>query len=427
MPPRSLPQLPAETYAKFNACIHCGLCLPACPTYVETLDEADSPRGRIHLMKALVDGRVQPTERAFEHLDRCLVCRACETACPSGVVYHELIEEVRPRVAEAVLGEGRRMRSRTLQWMVEHVLPYPKRAGAAMSPLNLARKVGLGGTARKVAGWMSGALGDMAGMVGEEARGEAALASFTPALGAHRGSVVLLRGCVGSLLSGAVNGAAVKVLVANGFDVHVLAEEPCCGALAAHANDPEGARRFGEKMAAVLAASGDVPVISAIAGCGAQLKGLGHVVGTEQAKAAAGRVRDVLEFLVEVGIRLPKNARAAGGTKRVVTYHDPCHLVHGQRISGAPRALLGMIPGLTVVELEESELCCGAAGTYVLNQPEMAAALGRRKAGRIVESGAMEVATANIGCALQIARHLKEAGRGEVRVRHVVELLSQIV
>jgi glycolate oxidase iron-sulfur subunit len=226
------------------------------------------------------------------------------------------------------------------------------------------------------------------------------------------------------VLSGAVNAAAVKVLAANGFDVHVLSEEPCCGALAAHANDPEGARRFGEKMAAVLAASGDVPVISAIAGCGAQLKGLGLVVGTEQAKAAAGRVRDVLEFLVEVGIRLPKGA-GGGGEKRVVTYHDPCHLVHGQGISGAPRALLGMIPGLTVVELEESALCCGAAGTYVLNQPEMAAALGRRKAGRILESGAMELATANIGCALQIARHLKEAGRGEMRVRHVVELLGE--
>ena len=169
---RSLPVVSEEVYSKFNACVHCGLCLPACPTYVETSDEADSPRGRIHLMKAVADGRIGATDVVFEHLDRCLVCRACETACPSGVVYHELIEAVRPQVAETVLGEGKRGRSGVLQWMVENVLPYSGRAAAAMGPLALARKVGLGGFAEKVARRMPGPMGAMAEMTsGEESAG----------------------------------------------------------------------------------------------------------------------------------------------------------------------------------------------------------------------------------------------------------------
>lgn len=414
-----LPQIPRETYEKFNACVHCGLCLPACPTYLETMDEADSPRGRIHLMKAVVDQRVNPSERVFEHLDRCLVCRACETACPSGVVYHDLIEAVRPLVAQRVLGEGKRVKSGVLQWMVGNVLPYPKRAAAAMVPLKVARKVGLGTLAGKVAGWMGETMGGMAGMVAAEERA-ADIAGFTPAAGEHRGTVIFLRGCVGSVVSGAVNAAAVRVLALNGFDVKLLAGEGCCGALAAHANDPEGARAFAQRLAETLAPTGEVPVISAIAGCGAQLKELGHVSRTDSARAAARRIRDITEFLVEVGLRPPTKR-----LERVITYHDPCHLVHGQGISSAPRILLDMIPGLQRVELPESEICCGAAGTYVLNQPEMAASLGRRKVAHIAATGATELVTANIGCALQIARHLKDSGRGELRVRHVVELLAE--
>lgn len=414
-----LPQIPRETYEKFNACVHCGLCLPACPTYLETMDEADSPRGRIHLMKAVVDQRVNPSERVFEHLDRCLVCRACETACPSGVVYHDLIEAVRPLVAQRVLGEGKRVKSGVLQWMVGNVLPYPKRAAAAMVPLKVARKVGLGTLAGKVAGWMGETMGGMAGMVAADERA-ADIAGFTPAAGEHRGTVIFLRGCVGSVVSGAVNAAAVRVLALNGFDVKLLAGEGCCGALAAHANDPEGARAFAQRLAETLAPTGEVPVISAIAGCGAQLKELGHVSRTDSARAAARRIRDITEFLVEVGLRPPTKR-----LERVITYHDPCHLVHGQGISSAPRILLDLIPGLQRVELPESEICCGAAGTYVLNQPEMAASLGRRKVAHIAATGATELVTANIGCALQIARHLKDSGRGELRVRHVVELLAE--
>jgi glycolate oxidase iron-sulfur subunit len=419
----SLPQVPHDTYDKFNACVHCGLCLPACPTYLETMDEADSPRGRIHLMKALVDGRIQVGEgkgdSAFEHLDRCLVCRACETACPSGVVYHVLIEAVRPQVAAAVLGEGKRLRSSTLQWMVDNVLPYPKRAAAAMVSLKLARKVGLGSAAKRVAGWMGDTMGSMADMVAVDQRADD-LPSFTPAIGEHRGAVLFLRGCVGSVVSAGVNAACVHVLARNGFDVKLLADESCCGALAAHANDPQAAKRFGERLVATLSSTGDVPIISAIAGCGAQLKDLGHVVGTDAAAAVARRVRDISEFLVHAGFRPP-----TGRLERAVTYHDPCHLVHGQRVASAPRTLLESIPGLTLLPLPESDICCGAAGTYVLNQPAMAASLGKRKTAHILATRATELVTANIGCAMQIARHLADAGHPRMPVRHVVELLAE--
>ncbi len=421
---RALPVVSEGVYSKFNACVHCGLCLPACPTYVETGDEADSPRGRIHLMKAVVDGKVGGdgegiSDVVFEHLDRCLVCRACETACPSGVEYHTLIEAVRPQVAEAVL--GRKGRSGVLQWMVENVLPYSGRAAAAMVPLQVARKVGLGGVAGRVAKMMGvGAMADVAGVIeeGRGGRGEE-LAMFTPARGEHRGSVVLLRGCVGSVVSGGVNAAAVRVISENGYDVHLLGGEGCCGAMAMHSNDLDGARRFGRELVEMLHVKGGDFFVSPIAGCGAQLKELGHVVGGERAEGVARRVRDVTEFLAEIGIRPP-----TGRVERVVTYHDPCHLVHAQRISAQPRYLLGLVPGLTVVLLGESDMCCGAAGTYNLSQPEMAEKLGRRKVGHIVATGAEELVTANVGCALQIARVLKMEGRA-MRVRHVVEVLAE--
>jgi glycolate oxidase iron-sulfur subunit len=420
----------AETYEKFNACVHCGLCLPACPTYAETMDEADSPRGRIHLMKAAVDGRVPPSPAVFEHLDRCLVCRACEPACPSGVEYHALIEAVRPQVAEAALGRNKRMKNPLLQWVVGHVLPHPKRAAAAMGALAVARKVGLGAVAEKVAPGAASLATGAAGRAGAPA-GDG---HYHPATAKHRGSVVLLRGCVGSVLSAGVNAACVRVLTANGFDVHTLPAEPCCGAMAAHANDPAGARAYAVQMVDALAAvagRGDINAfVSPIAGCGAQLKGLGHVLAgvagyAERGREVAGRVKDVSEFLLGVGLTPPTGrAGAVGGVGgRRVTYHDPCHLAHAQRITDAPRQLLALVPGLEVVPLAESDLCCGAAGTYSLNQPEMAARLGRRKAGHVVATGAEEVVTANVGCTLQIARHLREMGR-EVPVRHVVEVLA---
>ena len=420
-----LPVLDRQTYSHFNACVHCGLCLQACPTYVETLDEADSPRGRILLMKAIVDGRMTPSDTAFEHLDRCLVCRACEPACPSGVNYHELIEAVRPQVAEAVVGK-KRVRSGALRWLIDHVLPYPNRAAAGMRLLKAARLMGLGGLVRRLS---PRPLQEMMNLVPASSGAELS-ATFFAAEGKHRGAVVLLRGCVGSLVSQNVNAACVKVLTRNGFDVRLIREEPCCGALAEHANDPESARAFARRMVDTLEglnASEAEYFVSPIAGCGTQLKALDRILGrdpvySQRAKHVVTRIRDITEFLAEVGIAPPTRP-----LNRQVTYHDPCHLAHAQRVTAAPRRLLSMIPGLQVVPLAESDMCCGAAGTYNLNQPEMAHRLGQRKARRIAATGAAQLVTANVGCSLQIARHLKiEEARGRaMTVAHVVELLAE--
>jgi glycolate oxidase iron-sulfur subunit len=417
-----MPVVDGEMYAKFNRCVHCGFCLSTCPTYAETMDEADSPRGRILLMKAAVDGRVGLTERVFEHLDRCLVCRACETACPSGVEYHALVEAVRPQVARAVLGVGRGVRSRMVQWTLGSVLPHPKRMAASLVPLKVARVLGLSGVVDRV---MPGAP-DLAEAAAEGARAAQRMeAGITAAKGTHRGTVLLLRGCVGSVVSGAVNAACVRVLTRNGFDVCVLEEEPCCGALAAHANDPVGEKKLARELVEAVGGRKVDCVISPIAGCSAQLKALHKVLAdlgtlTERAKEISGRTRDICEFLMEVGIEVP----TGDGRERVVAYHDPCHLAHAQGITEAPRKLLKMLPGVRLVKLEDADMCCGAAGPYSLNQPGMAERIGTRKAGQIVATGAEEVATGNIGCILQIVRHLRGAGRA-MPVRHVVELLAE--
>ena len=421
--PQLAPPAPAsDLRRKFDACVHCGLCLPACPTYVETLNEADSPRGRIHLMKAVTDGRLAPSAIVLSHLDSCLVCRGCETACPSNVVYHEILETVRPQIAAAVL--QRPMKSRALQFAVRHILPFPRRAAAAILPLRLARKMGIGGIARRIAGMLSGPLGDMAEVLPDGPLIMPRLASFTPAVAPRRGSVVLLRGCVGSLVSADTNAAAIEVLARNGFDVHLLYNETCCGALAAHANDPESAAAFARTLVETLASRGEDYFVSPIAGCGAQLKSLDHALAgsaaiKERAKAVVAKMRDLCELLAEVGLRPP-----TGRMERTITYHDPCHLQHAQKITAAPRQLLKQIPGLKLVPLPESELCCGAAGTYNLSQPAMAAALGKRKTAAIASTGATVCATANVGCELHIARKLRESGKA-ITVQHVVVLLAE--
>jgi glycolate oxidase iron-sulfur subunit len=419
----ALPVLSRTTYAKFNACVHCGLCLPACPSYAETLNEADSPRGRIHLMKAAVDGRVGISPIGFEHLDRCLVCRACETACPSGVEYHDLLEAVRPQIAAAVLGPHRHVRSRMVQLALEHVLPYPKRMAAALVPLRVASRIGLGGMVDR---WMPGAieLAEAAASGDGKTGGAGELPAFTPAVGTHRGTVIFLRGCVGSVVSAGINAASVSVLAVNGFDVHLLRDEPCCGALAAHANNPAAERDFARQIVEALSGRKVNYVVSAIAGCSAQLKALGKVLEDQDVLAKKGReigalVRDISELLIEVGVR-PMTRIVA----RTITYHDPCHLAHAQRITDAPRRLLGMVPGLRMTALGESDMCCGAAGPFSLNQPELAEQLGRRKVGAVAATGAQEVVTANVGCILQLVRHLRGIRR-EMPVRHVVEILAE--
>ncbi len=414
-------------YGKFSACVHCGFCLQACPTYLETQNEADSPRGRIHLMKALADGRIGATEAVFEHLDRCLVCRGCETACPSGVEYHAIIEAMRPLVAEKYLGRGKRMRSGMLHWGIGHVLPYPKRFGRAIWAAGILRKIGLGAVLERMAPGMGALIAAVHEDAGVLAGRRRAGMRFIPAGKPVRGEVLLLGGCVGSVVSEDINAACVKVLVACGFGVQMLSwgEEPCCGALAAHGNDPETAKRLAENLIERAERVKADFIISGIAGCGAQLTARGEVLAggamEERGRRVAGKVRDICEFVAEQGG--PEFAAGMRMEKRVC-YHDACHLAHGQKITAAPRKLLAAIPGLTVVPLVEGDICCGAAGTYSLNQPELAGRLGRRKAERILKTGAAEVVMGNIGCILQIRRHLAEMGEG-IPVRHVVQLLAE--
>jgi glycolate oxidase iron-sulfur subunit len=416
----SLPQIVSDEklHEKLEACVHCGLCLPACPTYQETLDEADSPRGRIYFMRAIAEERIEPSPTVLKHLDRCLVCRACETVCPSTVHYHELIETVRPTVAEKVRGRGQE--SRALAFMLRNILTHPKRAAAAMLPLKIARKIGLGGLAKKLAGVVAKPLAEMTEVLPKHASGKRP-AMFTPAVGEKRGSVVMLLGCVGAVVGGETNADAVFVLSQNGFDVHLLANETCCGALAAHANEPEAAADYARRLLETLGTRKEDYFVSAIAGCGAQLKALNKLAAKQQnADATVAKMRDVTELLAEVGLRAP-----TGRIEKRVTYHDPCHLVHGQKISAAPRKLLAAIPGVTIVPLPENDLCCGAAGSFNLSQPEMAGALGRRKANNVISTSADLCATANIGCQLHISRHLHAAGCDNVTVEHIVTLLAE--
>jgi glycolate oxidase iron-sulfur subunit len=420
--------VPDDTYAKLSACVHCGLCLPACPTYVATADEADSPRGRILFMKGVVDGRLEPSATVLAHLERCLVCRACEVACPSGVQYGELIEELRPRIAAAA--RGRPVESRALRFLLRHVLPYAGRVRLSILPLKAARRLGLGGLVTRVTALLPEAVREMTALLPDGPLLVRSLPAYVPAVEPRRGSVLLLLGCVGAVVSQEVNRAAVKVLAANGFDVFTLAigSEPCCGAMAAHANEPELAVTQARALVELLSGRREDYFVSPIAGCGAQLKHLDGVLGASAryqslARAAVRKVRDVNELLAEVGLRPPTRA-GAGTTARRVTYHDPCHLLNVQKISAAPRALLQQVPGLELVPLLESDLCCGAAGTYNLQQPELAGTLGERKVENLRRTGCGECVTANVGCQLHMQRKLRERGES-MRVRHVVEVLAE--
>lgn len=409
-----LVQLPRDVYVRALDCVHCGLCLPACPTYTQNGLEADSPRGRIMLMKGLADGAVTPTAKVVEHLDLCLDCRACETACPSGVVYHELIETTRPRLAP-----HRRptLRQRALRWMTRHVFAYPTRMKLALLPVRLLQWTGLRGLAAKL---------PLASMLPENgARAwEKSLAGTYPAEGERKATVGLLEGCVTSVLFQEVNRQAVDLLRRAGCDVVVPSAQRCCGAVHHHADDERTAVAMAR--ANIEAFAGVDYVVSTAAGCGAMLKEYAHLLRHDAAwagKAAAlvGKARDVTALLAELGLPTPTHAVHA-----TATYHDACHLAHGQRVTQEPRTLLAAVPGLRTVPLVEADMCCGAAGTYNLTQPEMARALGQRKVRHIAATGAGVVVTANTGCAMQIEREARAAGLA-VKVEHPVTLLHRAV
>lgn len=417
----SLPlQAPASAGAKidyelFLDCVHCGLCTSACPTYVELGTEMDSPRGRIYLMRAVTDGRLEMNADVRRHLDLCLDCRACESACPSGVRYGQLIEPFRIQLAQTQAGPG-------LPWLQRFVLskvfPYAWRNRLALAPARLLQRTRLDRLVEKsgLLRLLPASLRQMHDMLPRLRPHYGKLPELLPAEGKRRARVALFTGCVADAIFPETNVATARVLQRNGCEVWIPRNQGCCGALHYHSGDEVPARVFAEANCQAFAGEVDAVIVNA-AGCGAMLKEYGHLVHSANAEAFASKVRDISEFLVELGPVQPEHP-----LKLRATYHDACHLCHAQQIRQPPRQLLEMIPGLELVPLPESEICCGAAGSYNLTQPEMAERLGERKVHNILETKAQAVLGGNVGCLLQIGRHLRSE-HPEIIVAHTIDAL----
>jgi glycolate oxidase iron-sulfur subunit len=372
-------------------------------------------------MRGVTDGRLELNDRVRGHLELCLDCRACETACPSGVQYGKLIEPFR------VAMEAADERPRREDWFHRYILfglfPYSAKLRRALLPARIAQRTGLLKLlqATRLTRLLPVQLQRMVDMLPPPRRNEGSLPEFLPAIGRRRATVALFTGCIGDAMFRHVNWATARVLQQNGCDVHVPRSQVCCGAIHFHAGSSEPARAFADENLAAFPHERFDAIVNNIAGCGSMLKDYGHHWHDErhaERSAWSAKVRDVNEFLDQLGLVRPE-----GEIPAVATYHDACHLLHAQKVHDAPRRLLAQIPGLEVRELPESELCCGAAGTYNLTQPEMSARLSRRKLDNIRGTGARVAITSNAGCALQIAREAREQSE-QLSVVHPMELLD---
>jgi glycolate oxidase iron-sulfur subunit len=428
-------------YGLFLDCVHCGLCTASCPTYVETGNENDSPRGRIYLMRAVRDERLELNHEVRRHLELCLDCRACETACPSGVQYGKLIEPFRIGMEQPAAGG--QQKTKTDDWFHRYILfglfPYPDKLRQSLRPARLAQSLGLDKLLINTGLWrlLPPRLGRLVTLLPKLEKPAPPLPEFLVAKGRRRARGALFTGCVGDVMFRQTNWATARVLQENGCDVVVPQNQVCCGAIHLHAGSSDPAREMADKNVAAFDASSVDAVIVNVAGCGSMLKDYGHHWpvgqaaslprgdgqrtedrGQEEREAFAHKVRDVSQFLDELGLIAPP-----GEIRLTATYHDACHLVHAQKVREQPRNLLRKIPGLKLVDLAESELCCGAAGTYNLTEPEMADRLGKRKLDNIRRTGARVVITANAGCLLQIAREARMQGEA-LKIMHPMDLLD---
>lgn len=451
----------ARAYERGLGCVHCGLCLPACPTYTQNGHEGDSPRGRIQLMLGLAEGKIEATPSVRMHLDLCLDCRGCETACPSGVVYHELLEETRGRLAET---RPLNRQDRMMQWLFFNVFVHPGRLKLALLPARVMQKLGLYALLRKtgVMKLLPPQLRKMEQMLPEDGRlwpkalpektlhrdtgvppvrgsqevkdspsaqfersqhGRDARVTTTPTIG-------FFAGCIGSVMFDDVNRKAVELIATAGADVVAPAAQGCCGAIHHHNGEHGPALRLAKHNIDVFLPRnrpGVDFIATNIAGCGAMLREYDVLLRddpgyAERAKQFVKRVRDVSEVLLDLDVA----AKFKHSVSETITYHDACHLAHAQKVTAQPRKLLAAVPGLKLVPLPESDMCCGAAGTYNLQHPEMATELAVRKLRNIASTGAATVATGNVGCAMQIASEARERGR-RLRVVHPVELVHRAV
>lgn len=390
-------------YELFLDCVHCGLCTAHCPTYLELGTEMDSPRGRIYLMRAVTDGRLDLNADVRKHLDLCLDCRACESACPSGVQYGKLIEPFRIHMQKSA-PEAQSL-SLLQRMILFHLFPYAGRNRLALAPARLMQWAGLDRWLDKAGllRWLPRQLRQMQEMLPQLKPHHGRLPEVLPAEGKRRARVALFTGCVADGLFPETNVATAKVLQRNGCEVLVPRNQGCCGALHYHSGHEKPAREFAKANCDAFNVENIDAVIVNAAGCGSMLKDYGHVLPDSSGQAFAGKVKDVSEFLIQLGPIKPEHP-----LKLKATYHDACHLCHAQQIRKPPRQLLEMIPGLELVPLNESEICCGAAGSYNLTQPEMAERLGERKIENILATEAQAVFTGNVGCLLQIARHVRK-------------------
>ena len=416
--------------AKILNCVHCGLCLSSCPTYRETKLETESPRGRIYLMRALSEGRLEPSRDVSRHFDLCLNCRACETACPAGVHYGLLLETTRARLAlelPPTLGE------RVRDFALNHLFPFQDRLDLVLAVMRSSARAGLLQVARGPLGRLLPRFARVgAELWPAEASEGAPMAPgvYPPYDGApSKARLAWFRTCLMPGTFPATDRAAVHLLREAGATVVIPAAQGCCGSLHAHAGLREKARALALANLSWFEEEGPFDLVATdVAGCGATLReyadlfdagGMHDAALASRAQAFASRVRDVTEALVELGLP-PARARV----EQTIAIHDPCHLAHAQKVRVAPRALLGAVPGLKLVELEGSDRCCGSAGIYNLVQPDMAARLLDRKMETVDASGASTIAVGNAGCLLQMEWGARKKGSA-ARMRHPVEILAE--
>ena len=413
-------------YADYSRCVHCGLCLNHCPTYRLWHQEADSPRGRIRQMQLVDEGRLELGEGFVTHIDRCLDCRACETACPSGVEYGKLVEAARAQIEEQYT---RPLASRLARdFVYRRLLPYPGRIAAAARFLRLYQRSGLAAFARGTGVLKLLGLQDRERLLPkiDPEFFFAELGRTYPARGTKRARVALFGGCIAQVTFSELNRATIRVLRANGCEVVVPEQQVCCGALPAHAGVRDVARDLARANFVAFQADDFDVIITNAAGCGSTLKEYAHVFpandpAREQAGRFSGKVRDVTEFLADLGLAAPLRA-----VPLRVTYQDSCHLAHGQKIREAPRKLIQAVPGVELVEMQLADQCCGSAGVYNVTETKASLELLALKMDCVRETKVQAIVTANPGCILQLRAGAAIHRTGH-EVMHVVELLDRAI
>jgi glycolate oxidase iron-sulfur subunit len=413
-----------------DACVHCGFCLSTCPSYRIIGKEMDSPRGRIYLMNAINQGEAALNETTSQHFDTCLGCLACVSTCPAGVQYDKLIAATRPQVER---NQPRSFKDRIIRALIFNIFPYPLRLQIFLPFLWLYQKLGIQKLIRQT-GILEKFFPRLAAM--ESILPEISLKSFqqnypatVPAQGEKRYRVGVILGCVQRLFFSPVNEATVRVLTANGCEVVIPKTQGCCAALPAHQGQEKQAQALAKQMIDSFAGTDVDYIIINAAGCGHTLKEYGHILAgdpeyQEKAKQFTEKVKDIQEFLIEVG--LTAELAPVRDEELNIVYQDACHLLHGQKISLQPRQLLQKIPGVKLKEPIDASVCCGSAGVYNMLQPEVAGELGQQKVNNLLNTGAQLIASSNPGCSLQIKKHLQLQGK-DIPLLHPIELLDYAI